>query len=129
MDDPMMLRATMIVLAGAVALGLALALWHLRASKVRPSGVNWIGIVHGGLGAAGLALLALAVSGPPRGAATGTSQFGLVAAILFGGALLVGVTLPFLLRRRSPISGTVMAVHAGIAITGMVIALAWAAFD
>jgi len=124
-----MVRAAMIVLAGAVTLGLGLGLWHLREPGHRSAWLNWVGIVHGGLGAVALGLLVLAVQGPPRGVATGTDLFGLVAAILLGVALLVGLTLPFVARRRAVLSGTVMAVHAGIAITGTTIVLAWAAFD
>lgn len=122
-------RDATIALSAAVTLGLALAAWHMRAEGRRPNWLNWVGLLHGGLGVLALGLLVLAVTGPPRGIATGTGTFGLVAAILLGAALLLGVTLPFLTRRRSPVSGTVMAVHAGIAITGSVMFLAWAAFD
>ena len=118
-----------IALSAAVILGLALAAWHMRAEGRRPNWLTWVGFLHGGLGVLALSLLVLAVEGPPRGVATGTGAFGLVAAILLGAALLLGLTLPFLMRRRSAISGTVMAVHAGIAITGSVMFLAWAAFD
>ncbi len=76
-----------------------------------------------------LGLLVLAVLGPARGVASGTGAFGLVAATLLGVALLVGLTLPVLMRRKPAVSATVMAIHAGIAITGTVIFLAWAAFD
>ncbi len=124
-----MVRDTMLALSAAVVLGLALAAWHMRAEGRRPIWLNWVGLLHGGLGAIALGLLVLAVLGPPRGVASGTGAFGLVAAILLGAAFLVGLTLPVLTRRHPAVSGTVMAIHAGIAITGAVIFLACAAFD
>jgi hypothetical protein len=51
-------------------------------------------------------------------------SFGTIAAILFTGALLTGIIM--LLFRRKTI---VMAIHAGIAITGYVLLLAWDSFD
>jgi hypothetical protein len=108
---------TVWVLTLAVAAGSALALWHLRGTS-RPPRVA--GIAHGVVGAAGLVVLLLALRGPARGVAAGVGSFGTVAAVLFGGALLTGGVL-LLLRRR----GVVMAIHAGIAITGYVLLLAW----
>ena len=74
------------------------------------------------VGAAGLAVLLLALRGPARGAAVGVGSFGAVSAGLFGAALMTGVVL-LLLRRK----GVVMAIHAGIAITGYVMVMAWVA--
>ncbi len=124
-----MVRDALIVLSAAVVLGLTLAAWHMRAEGRRANWVNWVGLLHGGLGAIALGLLVRAVLGPSRGVASGTGAFGLVAAILLSAAFLVGLTLPVLVRRHPAVSGTVMAIHAGIAITGSVIFLAWAAFD
>jgi len=78
------------------------------------------GLAHGGVGAAGLAVLLLALRGPPRGVDAGVGSFGIVSAVLFAGAALSGVAL-LLLRRK----GAVMAIHAGIAVTGYVLLLAW----
>ena len=94
-----------------------MALWHLRAAS-RPPLIA--GIAHGTIGAAGLAILLLSLRGPPRGVDTGVGSFGTIAAILFAAALLTGAAL-LLLRRK----GTVMAIHAGLAITGFVLLLAW----
>ncbi len=60
------------------------------------------------------------LQGPARGVATGVSSFGTTSATLFAGAVLTGIAL--LLLRRKPV---VMAIHAGIAITGYVLLLAW----
>jgi hypothetical protein len=78
------------------------------------------GIAHGVVGIVGLAVLLLALRGPARGVAAGVGSFGTLAAALFGGAVLTGVALLLLHR-----GGVVMAVHAGIAITGYVLLLAW----
>ena len=107
------------VLTLAVAAGTVLALWHLRATDGASRPPLAAGIAHGIVGAAGMAILLLALQGPARGVAAGVGSFGAVSAVLFAGALLTGVIL--LLRRK----GTVMAIHAGIAITGYVLLLAW----
>jgi len=67
-----------------------------------------------------LAILLFTLRGPARGVDTGVGSFGLASAVLFAGAVLTGVVL-LLLRRK----GVVMAIHAGIAITGYVSLLAW----
>ncbi len=72
------------------------------------------------IGAIGLGLLLVALRGPPRGVAAGVGAFGTIAAALFAAAAVTGVVL--LLLRRKPL---VMAIHAGIAITGYVLLLAW----
>lgn len=105
------------VLTLAVAAGSVLALWHLRGTSRPPIA---LGIAHAVVGAAGLGMLLLALRGPARGVAAGAGSFGTVAAVLFGGALLTGVAL--LLWHRK---GAVMAIHAGIAIAGYVMLMAW----
>lgn len=107
------------VLTLAVAAGTALGLWHLRDGARPPL---LAGIAHGVVGAVGLGALLLALRGPPRGVANGVGSFGLASACLFAGALVTGVVR--LLLRRKPV---VMAIHAGIAITGYMMLLAWAA--
>jgi hypothetical protein len=67
-----------------------------------------------------LAILLFTLRGPARGVDAGVGSFGLASAVLFAGAVLTGVVL-LLLRRK----GVVMAIHAGIAITGYVLLLAW----
>jgi hypothetical protein len=107
------------ILTLAVAAGSVLALWHLRAADGTPRPPLAAGIAHGVVGAAGLAMLLLSLQGPARGVAAGVGSFGALSAVLFAGALLTGGVL--LLRRK----GVVMAIHAGIAITGYVLLLAW----
>ena len=105
------------ILTLAVVAGSGLALWHLRGLSRPPLAA---GGAHAVVGAAGLGVLLLALRGPARGVAVGVGSFGTVAAVLFAGALLTGIVL--LLWHRK---GIVMAVHAGIAITGYVLLLAW----
>lgn len=108
------------VLTLAVAAGSGLALWHLRATEPRERPPLAVGIAHGAVGAAGLAALLFALRGPARGIQAGVGSFGTIAAVLFIGAIVTGVRL-LLLRRKA----VVMAIHAGIAITGYVLFLAW----
>jgi hypothetical protein len=105
----------------AAAAGTILALWHLWATEGGQRPPIAAGVTHGLAGTAGLALLIPALLGTPRGAATGTSSFGVIAGWLFAAALLTGVVV--LLRRRW--AATTMAIHAGIAITGYVMLLVW----
>ena len=108
------------VLTVAVAAGSVLALWHLRAADGATRPPVAAGIGHGVVGAAGLAVLLLALQGPARGVGAGVGSFGTVSAVLFVAALLTGFVM-LLLRRN----GVVMAIHAGVAITGYVLLLAW----
>ena len=91
-----------------------LALLHLRATlpAQRP---HWVvGATHGIAGAAGLILLLVALRGPPRGGATGSSSFGLEAAVLLAAALLAGLAIVVLVRQRArerTVTGA-MVVHA-----------------
>ncbi len=88
-----MLTAAFIILAIAVALGAVLAVLHLRTNKTAtpPLPPPWpLGALHGILALAGLGCLALALRGPPRGVQQGTASFGLIAAVLFVLAALLG---------------------------------------
>ncbi len=65
-------------------------------------------------------LLLLAQRGPARGVEAGAAAFGPVSAWLFLGALITGIVI-LTIRRKA----VVIAIHAGIAITGYVLLLAW----
>jgi hypothetical protein len=108
------------ILTAAVAAGTGLALWHLRATDDVKGPPLAAGVAHGIAGAIGLIVLLLALRGPARGVDAGVGSFGSVAAGLFAGALATGIGI-LLLRRKA----IVMTVHAGIAITGYVLLLAW----
>jgi len=112
-----LVAAAVWILTFAVAAGSGLALWHLRPDSRPPLAA---GITHGIIGTTGLVALLLALRGPVRGVETGVGSFGTISATLFAVASVTGVAL--LLLRRKPL---VMAIHAGIAITGYMLLLAW----
>jgi hypothetical protein len=111
---------TVWVLTIAVAAGTALGFWHLRADAGGSRPPLAAGIAHGIIGTIGLGAMLLALRGPVRGVATGVASFGTTAAALFAAALVTGIAL-LLLRRKA----IMMAIHAGIAITGYALLLAW----
>ncbi|MGE0225224.1 MAG: hypothetical protein AB7F35_16375 [Acetobacteraceae bacterium] len=124
-----MVTGALIVLAIAVGLGLALSTPYLREDRARLPGARWLGPLHGILGACGLTLLLAALTGPPRGVTTGTASFGPAAALVFGLALVLGIAIWLLVRRNQRAPGLLVAVHAGVAITGMTMFLAWAGLE
>jgi hypothetical protein len=115
--------AAVLLMTVAVGFGSGLALWHLRAADdptARPP-VS-LGIVHGLIGACGLVVLLLALRGPPRAAAAGAGSFGEIATLLFAAAIATGLVILVLRRKRPAVT---MAIHAGLAITGYMLLLAW----
>ncbi len=120
-----MVAASVWILSLAVAAGTLLGLLHLRATDAKTRPPTWAGIAHGIAGTAGLIALVLALQGPPRGVEQGAGSFGTTAAWLFAASLLTG-TIVFLRRRNGP--AATMAIHAGVAITGYALLLAWDSF-
>ena len=114
-----MLTAAFYLLTLAVAAGTILALLHLRG-HLRPPLVA--GFSHAAFGVVGLVLLLPVALGPPRGTAAGAAPFGPISAGFMVAALLTGIVV--LLRRHNG-RAVVMAIHAGIAISGYVMLLAW----
>jgi hypothetical protein len=115
---PTTLRSAFVILCAAVAIGAGLAIQYLRGAGARRP--PWpIALVHGVLGAAGLAIfLAVLQRGLPTSAA-GTAGFGPAAAALIGLALLLGLVIARAARRRPP--GILVAIHASVAIAGFVV--------
>jgi hypothetical protein len=118
-----MLQLAFMLLLIAGGLGGGLAAWHLRPQVRTPPWV--LGALHGALGAAGLALLLLALRGPPRGAAMGVAGFGTVAVVLLGIALIAGLAVLASRLRGRAIGGLLIAIHASLAIAGIVILAAY----
>jgi hypothetical protein len=123
-----MLTAAFAILTVAVALGAVLAVLHLRtnrtATPLRPP--PWpLGALHGILALAGLGCLALALRGPPRGVQQGTASFGIIAAVLFVLAALLGARLLAARIFKKPIGGGTIAIHATLAVSGFVILAAY----
>lgn len=114
-----MAQAAVWVLTIAVAAGTLLGMLHIQGIHRPPLTA---GVAHAVAGGLGLVLLVLALRGPVRGAATGVASFGQMAAWLFGAALLSGALI---LARRRHAPNLSMIVHAGLAVTGYVLLLAW----
>lgn len=123
-----MLTSAFVVLAVAVALGLVLAVLHLRSNRTAapPLSPRWpLGALHGILALIGLGCLALALRGPPRGVEQGTASFGIIAVVLFVLAALLGARLFAARIFRKQIGGGTIAVHATLAVSGFVILAAY----
>lgn len=97
-----------------------LGLPYLRGQGRSP--MLWPGVLHGLTGAIGTGLLVLATRGPAAGTAKGAGSFGIAAVVLFALALVFGPLIRLSPRR---VGGVVLAVHASLAITGLVLCLAW----
>jgi hypothetical protein len=112
------------VLLIATLLGIVLAALQLRSeSATRP---GWpFGALHGLLGVVGLVTLLLALRGPPRGEALGVGAFGGIAAALLAMAALAGLAMFVAFRHRRRIPGPVIAIHAMIAVSGVVVLAAY----
>lgn len=115
----MMLTNSAFVLIGAVVLGTLLAVVQLQRPARPP--IPWaVGLLHGGVGAAGLALMLLA---PARAAAAdaGAGQFRQLAAAALVLALLIGLWILRSRLARRRLSFGVVGVHALCGITGVVL--------
>lgn len=119
-----MLNAAFFALAAAVLLGTALAFLYLRTETglVAP----WpLAALHGLVGIGGFSCLLLALRGPSTGLDQRNGSFEVMSAILFALTALVGVgifTAHLLKRRRA---GTLIAIHAMLAVSGFVVLAAY----
>ncbi len=111
------------VLATAVVGGMALVV----ASQVAAdwARMRWPGMLHGGLGIAGFALLLAGLGGPVRGAQSGAGSFGLVAAGFVACAVLLGLVVFAARLRRRPPSMLAVGVHATMGVGGLVMLAAY----
>lgn len=106
------------ILCAAVAVGAGLALSYLRRTA---RGARPIARIHGVLGLAGLAVLAFVLRRGVPSSAMGTAGFVPTAALLLALALALGATIAVMGRRRQRPPGLLVAIHAGVAITGFVV--------
>jgi hypothetical protein len=117
-----MLTTAFFILAAAVLLGTGLAVLHARGQGVVP----WAaGALHGVLGLIGLGMLLLALRGPPRGLGQGTASFGAIGAVLFALAALAGLAIFARYRLRHRRAGTLIGIHASLAVSGFIILAAY----
>jgi hypothetical protein len=117
-----MLIAAFIGLAAALVLGTALAVVYLRDTPAAP----WpLRTLHGLLGIGGLSCLLLSLRGPPRGLDQGVASFGAISAGLVAFAALAGVGVLFIHVVKKRRAGSLIGLHATLAVTGFVILAAY----
>jgi hypothetical protein len=116
------LKLAFALLCAAAAIGAWLAIAFLRRTPAWPR----LAAAHGAIGTASLVALAVARRRGLLPQNMGTAGFGKTAAVLLVATLALG--LYFLLRRKRP-PGAAVAVHAGLAISALVLLLALVALD
>jgi hypothetical protein len=120
----MMLDAAFVGLGVAVLLGAALAISYLYRGTVWVA--PWLlSTLHGCFAVGGLCCLLLSLRGPPRGLEQGTATFGAISAVLFVLAALVGIAVLLIHRVKRRRAGTLIGVHATLAVGGFVILAAY----
>ncbi len=119
-----MLVISLILFACAVIVGSAMAIIHISSSGVRTPPVPLVAL-HGALAIGGLLLLALALQGPVRGLATGTSHFGAIALGLLIAAALGGLVLLRAHMKRGRLPGAPIGIHSLVAVAGFVMLLVY----
>ena len=117
-----MLTVAFLILAAVVLMGTALAILHAHGQ----GSVPWpFGVVHGLAGFGGFGCLVLALQGPPRGLAQGTASFGMIGAVLIALAALAGLAIFAAFRMKRRRAGTLIGIHATLAVCGFVILAAY----
>ena len=106
-----------VVIAGAV-LGAGLAILYLRGAAAAPHLA--LRLIHGVLGAAGLAVLVVVLRRGLPPAVNGTAGFGAITAAFLGLALAFGLLIAFVGWRGRRPGGLLVATHASLAIAGVV---------
>lgn len=119
-----MLIGAFVVLAAAVALGATLAVLYLRGGRASAAPFL-LTTLHGLFGLGGFGCLLLALRGPPRGLDQGTGSFGVIAAALLGAAALAGLGVLFVHHAKKRRAGTLIGLHATLAVSGFVILAAY----
>ena len=122
-SPPSLLVTAFALLGAAVVAGSVLGLLHLLPR--RPAIPPWLTALHGVLAAGGFIVLILALRGPPRGVASGTGAFGLIAAALLALALAAGGCVLACRLLKTPLAGLLAGVHATLAIAGFVFLTAY----
>ncbi len=119
-----MLNAAFYLLTIAVVFGALLAVLHMRdASAAIPP---WpLAALHALAALTGFGLLLVALQGPPRGLDQGTGSFGTIAAALFVVAAMFGGGLLAARLRGRRAGSTLIGIHAMLAVTGLVILMAY----
>jgi hypothetical protein len=112
------------LLTATVLIGSVVALSYFGLMRWR----WWPGVIHGALGATGLAVLFFSLGGPPRGVEFGVQSFGVIAAALAAAGLLIGLVfagLNLFARRRVT---WLVGAHVTVAIAGWLFLMAYVVF-
>lgn len=116
------------ILCIAALIGAALAVGYLRRPAARIAG-RALPTGHGALGAAGLAVLLVALGrGLPR-SVMGIAGFGRTSAALLALALVLGLGIAWAAWRGRRPAGALVGAHAAVAIAGLVVLWALVALD
>lgn len=119
-----MLSVSFTILAVAVLLGAGLAVQYLRGGTEHPA--PWtLAALHGVIGIGGLCCLVLALRGPPRGLDQGTAAFGVISATLLALGAFIGLSILLMRRGKRRRAGTLIGLHATLAIGGFVVLAAY----
>ncbi len=112
------------ILAAAALFGAVLAILYARGPEAKPIG-RVVPAIHGSIGAAGLAVLIVALRAGPSAAAArmGTAGFGLFAAGLIATALAVGLVIATYVSRGRRPGGALIGTHATLAVAGITLLL------
>jgi hypothetical protein len=111
------------ILGIAVLLGSVLAVMYMPEGAAAPS---WrLAALHGLMAIGGLGCLGLALRGPPRGLDQWAGSFGMIAAVLIALAAVVGFALFSARLRKRRLSGTLIGIHATLAISGFVVLIVY----
>lgn len=119
-----MLILSLVLLGVALLLGAALAILHMRVEGAAAPPLPFAAL-HGLLAIAGYGVLILALQGPQRGLATGTASFGRIAAVMLTLAAVAGIGILAAHLRRGRLPGTLIGIHAMLAVGGFVVLAAY----
>lgn len=120
-----MLSIAFYVLTAAVLLGFYLSLYYLGLIERR----SWfLSLLHGGLAAAGLAILFASLGGAPRGVEYGVQSFGAIAAAMALAAVFVALIFLALWMFANKRVTWLIGLHATVALTAYCFLLAYVVF-
>jgi hypothetical protein len=112
----------LLLLTGAVGLGLLLGVFYLRGVR-RPVLIG----VHLLLGAGGLEGMVVLLHGTPSGDVLQAGTFGMMALGLFALAMLSGLTAPLVSKGSRRTADVMVATHASVGVIGFVLFITWVA--
>ena len=120
-----MLSIAFYVLTAAILLGLYLSLYYLGFVERR----SWfLSLLHGGLAAAGLAVLFASLGGAPRGVEYGVQSFGLIAACIALAAVFIALVFLALMMLAKTRVTWLIGLHVTVALTAYCFLLAYVVF-